>query len=184
MSRRQVAYPRIRPLKDDEIDRTLEIINQAALAYKGVIPSDCWQEPYMPKAELRSEIAAGVNFWGCETEGGLVGVMGRQDLEDVTLIRHAYVAPTSQRQGVGARLLAHLLQEIPGPILVGTWAAAWWAIRFYEKHGFRLVTQTEKYRLLNTYWSISPRQMETSVVLGTPKWFACSWPVDYVHLVA
>ena len=168
----QVAYPRIRLLRDDGIDRTLEIINQAALAYKGVIPSDCWQEPYMPKAELRAEIAAGVNFWGCETEGGLVGVMGRQDLGDVTLIRHAYVAPASQRQGIGARLLAHLLQEIPGPILVGTWAAAWWAIRFYERQNFQLVTQTEKYRLLSTYWSISPRQMETSVVLGDPKWFA------------
>ena len=97
----QEAYPRIRPLQDDEIDRALEIINQAALAYKGVIPEDCWQEPYMPEAELRAEIAAGVNFWGYETEGGLVGVMGRQDLEDVTLIRHAYVDPAAQRQGVG-----------------------------------------------------------------------------------
>jgi N-acetylglutamate synthase-like GNAT family acetyltransferase len=163
---------RIRPLRDDEIDRALSIINQAALAYKGVIPTDCWQEPYMPEAELRAEIAAGVNFWGCETEEGLVGVMGRQDLEDVTLIRHAYVAPTSQRQGVGGKLLAHLLQEIPGPVLVGTWAAAWWAIHFYEEHDFQLVTQTEKYRLLNTYWSISPRQAETSVVLGNAKWFA------------
>ena len=168
----QEAYPRIRPLKDDEIDRALSIINQAAMAYKGVIPADCWQEPYMPEAELRAEIAAGVNFWGCETEEGLVGVMGRQDLKDVTLIRHAYVDPASQRQGVGGRLLAYLLQEIPGPILVGTWAAAWWAIRFYEKHNFQLVTQTEKYRLLSTYWSISPRQMETSVVLGNPEWFA------------
>ena len=124
----------------------------------------------MPEAELRAEIAAGVNFWGYETEGRLVGVMGRQDLGEVTLIRHAYVDPAAQRQGVGARLLAYLLEEIPGPILVGTWAAAWWAIRFYEKHGFRLVTQTEKYRLLNTYWTISPRQMETSVVLADPKW--------------
>jgi GNAT superfamily N-acetyltransferase len=166
----QAAYPRIRPLQDHEIDRALAIINQAALAYKGVIPTDCWQEPYMPEAELRAEIAAGVDFWGYETESGLVGVMGRQDLQDVTLIRHAYVDPAAQRQGVGARLLAHLLQDIPGPILVGTWAAAWWAIRFYEKHGFRLVTQTEKYRLLNTFWSISPRQMETSVVLADPKW--------------
>jgi GNAT superfamily N-acetyltransferase len=168
----QEAYPRIRPLRDDEIDRALSIINQAALAYKGVIPADCWQEPYMPEAELRAEIAAGVNFWGYETEEGLVGVMGRQDLKDVTLIRHAYVDPAAQRQGVGGRLLTHLLQEIPGPILVGTWAAAWWAIRFYERHHFQLVTQTEKYRLLNTYWSISPRQMETSVVLGNSKWFA------------
>ena len=167
----QEAYPRIRPLQDDEIDRALAIINQAALAYKGVIPTDCWEEPYMPEAELRAEIAAGVNFWGCETEEGLVGVMGRQDLKDVTLIRHAYVDPAAQRQGVGGRLLAYLLQEIPGPILVGTWAAAWWAIRFYERHNFQLVTQTEKYRLLNTYWSISPRQAETSVVLGNSEWF-------------
>jgi len=166
----QAAYSEIRPLQDDEIDRALTIINQAALAYKGVIPADCWQEPYLPEAELRAEIAAGVKFWSYETEAGLVGVMGRQDLKDVTLIRHAYVDPAAQRQGVGARLLAHLLQEIPGPVLVGTWAAAWWAIRFYEKHGFRLVTQTEKYRLLNTYWSISPRQAETSVVLADPKW--------------
>jgi Sec-independent protein translocase protein TatA/GNAT superfamily N-acetyltransferase len=168
----QEAYPRIRLLQDDEIDRALEIINQAALAYKGVIPEDCWQEPYMPEAELRAEIAAGVNFWGCETKEGLVGVMGRQDLKDVTLIRHAYVDPASQRQGIGRRLLTHLLQEITGPVLVGTWAAAWWAIRFYERHNFQLVTQTEKYRLLNTYWSISPRQAETSVVLGNSKWFA------------
>ena len=166
----QVAYPEIRPLKDDEIDRALEIINQAALAYKGVIPEDCWEEPYMPEAELRAEIAAGVNFWAYEGEGRLLGVMGRQDLGEVTLIRHAYVDPAAQRQGVGAHLLTYLLAEIHNPVLVGTWAAAWWAIRFYEKHGFRLVTQTEKYRLLNTYWSISPRQMETSVVLADPKW--------------
>ena len=168
----QVTSHRIRPLEDNEIDRALEIINQAALAYKRVIPADCWQEPYMPEAELRAEIAAGVNFWGYEDEGRLLGVMGHQDLKDVTLIRHAYVDPAVQRQGVGARLLSHILQQIPGPILVGTWAAAWWAIRFYEKHDFQLVTQTEKYRLLNTYWSISPRQMETSVVLANPKWFA------------
>ena len=168
----QVASPQIRPLHHEEIDRALAIINQAALAYKGVIPADCWHEPYMPDAELRAEIAMGVNFWAYEDEGRLLGVMGRQDLVGVTLIRHAYVDPAAQRQGVGARLLAYLLAEIPGPVLVGTWAAAWWAIRFYEKHGFQLVTQTEKYRLLNTYWSISPRQMETSVVLGDPRWFA------------
>ena len=165
---RQAAYPLIRPLQDEEIDRALAIINQAALAYQGVIPADCWHEPYMSEAELRAEIAAGVNFWGYETEGRLLGVIGRQDLHEVTLIRHAYVDPEAQRQGVGSSLLNYLLGEIPDPVLVGTWAAAWWAIRFYEKHGFRLVTQTEKYRLLNTYWSISPRQMETSVVLADP----------------
>ena len=144
----QVAYPRIRPLNNEEIDRALAIINQAALAYKGVIPADCWHEPYMPEAELRAEIAAGVDFWGYEDEGRLLGVMGRQHLVGVTLIRHAYVDPGVQRQGVGARLLSHILQQAPGPVLVGTWAAAWWAIRFYEKHGFKLVTQVEKDRLL------------------------------------
>ncbi|MDP2044738.1 MAG: GNAT family N-acetyltransferase [Deltaproteobacteria bacterium] len=162
----------MRPLQDQEIDRALAIINQAALAYKGVIPADCWEEPYMPEAELRAEIAAGVNFWGYEDEGRLLGVMGRQDLVGVTLIRHAYVDPAAQRQGVGARLLAYLLEDIPNPVLVGTWAAAWWAIRFYEKHGFRLVTQEEKDKLLRTYWTISPRQVETSVVLADPKWLA------------
>jgi GNAT superfamily N-acetyltransferase len=162
----------LRPLRQDEIAAALAIINQAALAYKGVIPADCWQEPYMPEAELRHEIAHGVNFWGCEAEARLVGVMGRQDLGPVTLIRHAYVDPGAQRRGVGASLLAHLLSAIHGPVLVGTWAAAWWAIRFYEKHGFQLVTQEEKNRLLNTYWTISPRQVETSVVLADPEWFA------------
>jgi GNAT superfamily N-acetyltransferase len=168
----QAAYPRIRPLQGGEIDRALAIINQAALAYKGVIPADCWVEPYMPEAELRAEMAAGVDFWAYENEGRLLGVMGRQDLVGVTLIRHAYVDPAAQRQGVGARLLTYLLEDIPNPVLVGTWAAAWWAIRFYEKHGFRLVTQEEKERLLNTYWTISPRQVETSVVLADPKWLA------------
>jgi len=166
----QPAYPLVRLLRHDEIDRALTIINQAALAYKGVIPADCWQEPYMPEEELRVEIAAGVNFWAYEVEGRLLGVMGRQDLGEVSLIRHAYVDPGAQRQGVGARLLTQILQEVPGPVLVGTWAAAWWAIRFYEKHGFRLVTQEEKDRLLRTYWTISPRQVETSVVLADPKW--------------
>jgi N-acetylglutamate synthase-like GNAT family acetyltransferase len=169
---RQAAYPRIRPLDDGEIDWALAIINQAALAYKGVIPADCWHEPYMLDAELKAEMAAGVKFWAYENEGRILGVMGRQDLAGVTLIRHAYVDPAAQRQGVGASLLAYLMEEIPHPILVGTWAAAWWAIRFYEKHGFRLVTQEEKDRLLRTYWTISPRQVETSVVLADPKWLA------------
>jgi GNAT superfamily N-acetyltransferase len=162
----------IRPLRHDEIDAALALINQAARAYKGVIPADCWQEPYMPEAELRAEIAAGVNFCCCVAADSLLGVMGRQDLGEVTLIRHAYVDPGAQRRGVGTRLLAHLLEEIPGPVLVGTWAAAWWAIRFYEKHGFSLVSPEEKDRLLNTYWTISPRQVETSVVLADPKWLA------------
>jgi GNAT superfamily N-acetyltransferase len=162
----------IRPLQHNEIDAALAIINQAAQKYKGVIPADCWQEPYMPEEELRAEIAAGVDFAGYEGEAGLLGVMGRQDLGEVTLIRHAYVSPGAQRQGVGAHLLIHLVDNIPGPILVGTWAAAWWAIRFYEKHGFKLVTPVTKDRLLRTYWTISDRQVETSVVLADPKWMA------------
>jgi len=162
----------IRPLRHDEIDAALAIINQAALAYKGVIPADCWHEPYMPREELLAEIASGVDFFGFEGEVRLLGVMGRQNLGEVTLIRHAYVDPGAQRRGVGASLLTQLLNAIPSPVLVGTWAAAWWAIRFYEKHGFQLVTPEEKNRLLRTYWTISPRQVETSVVLADPKWFA------------
>jgi len=160
----------IRPLRPDEIDPALAIINQAALAYKGVIPPDCWQEPYMPEEELRAEILAGVEFWGCEAQGRLLGVMGRQDLGEVTLIRHAYVDPLAQRRGVGSRLLSHLRKAIPTPVLVGAWAAAWWAIRFYEKHGFKLVPPGEKDRLLRTYWTVSARQVETSVVLADAKW--------------
>jgi GNAT superfamily N-acetyltransferase len=156
----------IRPLRPDEIDAALAIINQAAQAYKGVIPPDCWQEPYMPEEELRAEIAAGIDFWSYEAEGRLLGVMGRQDLRKVTLIRHAYVDPGAQRRGVGSRLLTHLLNAIPAPVLVGTWAAADWAIRFYQKHGFQLFSPEEKNRLLRTYWTISPRQVETSVVLA------------------
>jgi GNAT superfamily N-acetyltransferase len=128
----------------------------------------------MPAEELRAEIEAGVRFMAYENEGRILGVMGRQDLGEVTLIRHAYVDPEAQGRGVGSQMLAFLLEEIPGPVLVGTWAAAWWAIRFYEKHGFRLVPQVEKDRLLNTYWTISPRQVETSVVLADPKWLALS----------
>jgi N-acetylglutamate synthase-like GNAT family acetyltransferase len=123
----------------------------------------------MPEAELRAEIAAGVDFWSYEAEGRLWGVMGGQDLMAVTLIRHAYVDPGAQRRGVGSRLLNHLLNAIPAPVLVGTWAAADWAIRFYQKHGFEPVPPAEKNRLLRTYWTISPRQSETSVVLADPK---------------
>jgi GNAT superfamily N-acetyltransferase len=143
----------------------LDVINEAARAYKGVIPEDCWQEPYMPRAELLEEIKAGVKFWGYVTDGKLLGVMGRQDLKEVTLLRHAYVRPEAQRRGVGATLLAYLIQGVRKPILVGTWAAAGWAVTFYEKHGFYLVSREEKDRLLKKFWTISPRQIETSVVL-------------------
>jgi GNAT superfamily N-acetyltransferase len=158
------------------------IVNGAARAYAGVIPEDRYHEPYMPLEELCGEIDAGVRFWGLfeDAEGrpaeragakaGLVGVMGIQDVEDVTLIRHAYVRPDGQRAGVGGRLLAYLIRmaaetEPPRPLLVGTWAAAWWAVAFYERHGFELVTPEEKDRLLRRYWTIPDRQIETSVVL-------------------
>ena len=161
----------IRSVRDDEVREVLDIINEAARAYEGVIPPDCWHEPYMSREELLAEIGAGVKFWSYEEECRLIGVMGRQELQEVTLIRHAYVRTGAQRRGIGAALLAQLRQGVHQPILVGTWAAAWWAIRFYEKHGFKLVTPEEKDRLLSTHWSISPRQMETSVVLADEKWF-------------
>jgi N-acetylglutamate synthase-like GNAT family acetyltransferase len=161
----------IRRLTEDEVESAWAIINAAAQAYRGVIPDDCWHEPYMPLEELQAEILAGVEFWTYEAAGRLAGVMGRQDVRDVILIRHAYVAPAVQRAGVGARLLGHLRQGMTRPLLVGTWAAAWWAVRFYEKHGFRLVTPAEKDRLLRAYWTISDRQVETSVVLADEKWF-------------
>jgi len=142
------------------------IINAAAAKYRGVIPDDCWHEPYMARTELEAEIAAGVNFSVHENELGIVGVMGLQDVRDVTLIRHAYVLPGCQGQGVGTALMGSLASKARSPLLVGTWAAANWAIRFYEGQGFRLVTQAEKDRLLNTYWTITPRQRETSVVLA------------------
>jgi GNAT superfamily N-acetyltransferase len=141
-------------------------VNDAAQAYRGIIPADRWKEPYMPVEELRHEIADGVTFWGEELEGRLVGVMGIQDVDDVTLIRHAYVRTACRSQGIGGRLLAHLRTLSRRPILMGTWADAVWAVRFYEKHGFRLVTPAEKDRLLRKYWNIPERQVETSVVLA------------------
>jgi GNAT superfamily N-acetyltransferase len=156
----------IRALGQDDIDVILAIINEAAWAYQGVIPADCWKEPYMPRGELLEELEAGVTFWGYELNNQVLGVMGRQEVRDVTLIRHAYVLSAHQRQGVGGKLLVHLRQGVTTPTLVGTWAAAWWAIQFYQRHGFRLVSPEEKDRLLRTYWNISGRQIETSVVLA------------------
>jgi len=141
------------------------IINEAAEAYRGVIPEDCWHEPYMSGAALRREIEAGVRFWGWEDAGALLGVMGSQRVRDVTLIRHAYVRTAAQGRGIGAALLKFLADQTAGALLVGTWAAAQWAIRFYERHGFRLTADEEKDRLLSTYWTIPDRQRETSVVL-------------------
>jgi N-acetylglutamate synthase-like GNAT family acetyltransferase len=156
----------IRRCRDDDRDAILAIVNAAAEAYRGVIPADRWHEPYMEAAELDGEIAAGVQFWGYEADGELVGVMGIQPLDDVDLIRHAYVRPGRQRGGVGGALLAHLMRSATKPVLVGTWAAARWAIDFYRRHGFVQVSPEEKTRLLRTYWSIPERQVETSVVLA------------------
>jgi N-acetylglutamate synthase-like GNAT family acetyltransferase len=146
------------------------IINDGARAYEGVIPADCWTEPYMSKEELRVEVEDGVTFWGYEENEVLTGVMGIQPVEDVTLIRHAYVRADSQKRGIGGSLLSHLLKLACGPVLIGTWADAVWAIHFYEKHGFHLVTAGQKERLLKKYWKISERQAETSVVLADATW--------------
>ena len=155
----------IRLCRDNELDRVFSIINQAAVAYRDSIPADCWHEPYMPMSELEGEIADGVVFWGNELAGELVGVMGIQNVRDVDLIRHAYVLPRLQGRGVGGELIKHLQKIATRPMLVGTWADATWAIRFYERHGFALTTPEEKDRLLREYWTIPERQMETSVVL-------------------
>jgi GNAT superfamily N-acetyltransferase len=158
----------IRRCDDAERPAILAIVNAAAEAYRGVIPEDRWHEPYMGAAELDREIAAGVAFWGYEEDGELVGVMGIQPVGDVDLIRHAYVRPGRQRGGIGGALLAHLREEASRPMLVGTWAAAEWAIRFYERHGFELVSPERKTELLERYWDIPKRQIETSVVLVGP----------------
>jgi GNAT superfamily N-acetyltransferase len=155
----------MRRCTDADVPAIDAVINEAAEAYRGVIPPDCWHEPYMTRASLVAEIVAGVEFSGWDEAGALVGVMGVQEVRDVTLIRHAYVRPSRQGQGIGGALLTALAAQVPGPLLVGTWAAAGWAIRFYERQGFRLVDADERDRLLTTYWSIPRRQRETSVVL-------------------
>jgi GNAT superfamily N-acetyltransferase len=158
----------IRPCRDDERPAILAIVNAAAEAYRGVIPADRWHEPYMAPDELAEEIATGVAFWGYEADGELVGVMGIQPVRDVDLIRHAYVSPGSQRRGVGGALLERLAGSTTRRMLVGTWAAAEWAIDFYRRHGFKQVSPERKTALLKTYWSLPERQIETSVVLAKP----------------
>jgi N-acetylglutamate synthase-like GNAT family acetyltransferase len=160
----------IRKSVQRDIAAMLAIINDAARAYRGVIPADRWHEPYMPTEELASEMADGVVFWVAEQDGRLAGVMGIQDKGDVALVRHAYVASTTQRSGVGTRLLRHVEGLVDKPILIGTWASASWAIDFYRRNGFTIVPSGEKDRLLRTYWSIPARQIETSVVLANTRW--------------
>jgi len=155
----------IRLTTESDLNAIFRIINDAAQAYKGIIPADRWHEPYMTMEELKHEINAGIIFWGLEQGGRLTGVMGFQDKGDVVLIRHAYVRTPSRNQGIGTRLLRHLEKMTDKPILIGTWADATWAVSFYEKSGYCLVTKEEKNRLLKKYWSIPERQIETSVVL-------------------
>ena len=161
----------IRKAVEDDFERVYEIINDAAFAYKGIIPADRWHEPYMSEEELRIQIREGVRFF-CYCEDGVVkGVMGIQDKGDVDLIRHAYVMTELRNKGIGSLLIEFLLKDRTRPVLIGTWKAASWAVRFYEKHGFRLVSEPEKDVLLKKYWNIPVRQVETSVVLGDKRYF-------------
>jgi GNAT superfamily N-acetyltransferase len=164
----------IRQCGGKDFESVHAIINEAAHKYKGIIPEDRWKEPYMAREELEHEVAHGVVFWGYERHGELIGVMGIQHVQDVTLIRHAYIRTASQGRGIGSKLLSFLVQQTRRPILIGTWANAAWAIRFYEKRGFRVVPAEKKDLLLKKYWSVPERQIETSVVLADRKWFDVS----------
>lgn len=160
----------IRQATDADRAELVAIINAAAQAYRDVIPPDRWHDPYMPEHELLSEITSGVVFWVAEENGRLLGLMGIQDKGAVTLVRHAYVAPAAQRKGIGAALLRHLESLTATPVLIGTWAAASWAIDFYRGHGYALLSRADTERLLRMYWSIPERQIETSVVLADRRW--------------
>jgi GNAT superfamily N-acetyltransferase len=160
----------IRRCEERDLEAIWAIVNDGAVAYKGIIPADRWHEPYMTREELRREIDDGVVFWGYEAESELAGVMGIQPVEDVTLIRHAYVRTARQNQGIGARLLAHMIELTSGPLLVGTWRDAAWAIRFYEKHEFTMLSDAVYQNVIRRYWKIPQRQIETSVVLADRKW--------------
>jgi GNAT superfamily N-acetyltransferase len=162
----------IRKSAAEDFTALLAIVNDAAQAYRGVIPEDRWHDPYMSAAELAREITDGVGFWVAEDDGHLLGLMGIQDKAEVALVRHAYVAPAHQRKGIGARLLRHVESLAGKPILIGTWADASWAIDFYRRNGFTVVSNQDKDRLLRRYWSIPIRQIETSVVLADGRWMA------------
>jgi len=159
-----MSSARIEVATEKDFDQIYTVINDAAQRYRGVIPDDCWHEPYMSHAALRREIDGGVVFWGYR-DSQLAGVMGLQHVKDVALIRHAYVRPSAQGQGIGSKLLKFLQGETKRPLLIGTWAAAHWAIRFYQRHGFELILGAQKDRLLDRYWSIPERQRDVSVVL-------------------
>jgi GNAT superfamily N-acetyltransferase len=156
----------IHKLTNTDFQAILTVVNDAAFAYKGKVPADCWKEPYMPAQELKEEIQSSVQFYGYIENNTLIAVMGIQPVKEVTLIRHAYTLTSQQRKGVGERLLNHLLSLAKTDrILVGTWETAPWAIKFYQKHGFVLLSREETNKLLKKYWNIPERQIETSIVL-------------------
>jgi N-acetylglutamate synthase-like GNAT family acetyltransferase len=160
----------IRECTEADFEAIYEIINDSAEAYRGIIPADRWHEPYMSREQLKLEVNAGVQFWGFEEDRTLIGVMGIQDKGDIILIRHAYVRSRMRNRGIGSRLLRFLESTTEKPVLVGTWADATWAVAFYQKYGYRLVSTEEKDQLLRKYWHIPERQVETSVVLAGKKW--------------
>jgi GNAT superfamily N-acetyltransferase len=162
----------IRRCEENDFSIVGQIINDAAQAYRGIIPDDRWHEPYMSEEELRHEIDDGVVFWGYEEGGRLLGVMGIQDRGDVDLMRHAYVRTQNRNQGIGTALLHHLERLTEKPILIGTWLDAAWAIRFYQKNGYRPLSRRETEALLRKFWTIPERQVETSIVLADRKWQA------------
>jgi N-acetylglutamate synthase-like GNAT family acetyltransferase len=170
LSTQQSTRPSIRACAASDVPRIEAIINDAAQAYQGVIPADVWHEPYMSREALQAELAAGVRFYGYERSQEMLGVMGIQDVQDVTLIRHAYVRTTERHQGIGGELLAHLRKLTQRPLLIGTWKAATWAIAFYVRHGFTLQREAETERLLFQYWTVPARQRMESVVLTDARW--------------
>jgi N-acetylglutamate synthase-like GNAT family acetyltransferase len=156
--------------QEKDFETIYEIINDASIAYKGIIPFDRWQEPYMSIEELKKQIIEGVEFWNFEEDNRILGVMGIQFKKDVTLIRHAYVRTLARQKGIGGKLLNHLINMSETPILIGTWADATWAISFYKKNGFKVLPETEKNKLLKIYWDVPERQIETSIVLASNDW--------------
>ncbi len=168
----------IRQSREADFPSILAIINDAANAYRGVIPVDRWHEPYMSADELATEIQRGVVFSIAEHDGRVAGVMGIQDRGDIALVRHAYVDPAIQRAGIGTTLLRHVETLVDKPFLIGTWANASWAIEFYQRNGYALLESTDTVRLLRRYWTIPERQIETSVVLASQRWMEARRSVD------
>jgi N-acetylglutamate synthase-like GNAT family acetyltransferase len=160
----------VRRMRESDLVAALTIVNDAARSYRGVIPADRWHEPYLSRDELEREIADGVIFWVADEDESLLGVMGLQDKGEVALVRHAYIAPTVQRRGVGTLLLRHVAALANKPVLIGTWADSSWAIEFYRRNGFTVVSNEQKDTLLRKYWAIPARQIDTSVVLADGRW--------------